>query len=102
MKPRKGSKKSRLQEQRSRGSNGKSDSDSTMAGSASSDDGVVMSPNGKLAGKGQVVDPVLVAPSYYMMPPTQARLLHHMATIAQSIETGRAGNLVIYLKNLPT
>jgi hypothetical protein len=95
MKPRKGSKKSRLQE-------GKSDSDSTMAGSASSDDGVVVSPNGKLAGKGQAVGPVVVAPSYYMMPPAQVRLLHHMVTIAQSIETGRAGNLVIYLKELPT
>ena len=96
MKPRKGSKKNHLLAQ---GSNGRSDSDSTMVGSASSDGG---SPSGKLAGKGLVAGSVIVAPSYYVLPPTEARLLHHMSSIAQSIETGRAGDLVIYLKKLPT
>lgn len=99
MKPRKGSKKGRLQEPRPQASNGRSDSDSTMA---SSDDGVVVSPKGQQVIKDQVVGPVAVSPSYYVLPPTQQRLLHHMSSIAQSIEAGRASNLVIYLKELPT
>lgn len=102
MKPRKGSKKKSVQESRPQMADGRSDSDSTMASTGSSDDGL---PSGKLVGKGQVVGPVVgpvvVAPSYYVLPPTQARLLHHMSTIAQSIEAGRSSDLVIYLKKLP-
>ena len=109
MKPRKGSKKNRLALQMQQGGGGRllenrSDSDATLA-SASSDDtlvgGVVIS--GKGAGKGNAVgSAVMIMPSYHVLPPTQQRLLHHMSSIAQSIETGRAGNLVIYLKKLPT
>jgi hypothetical protein len=103
MKPRKGSKKNRQQQQefRPHGSNGRSDSDSTLAGNSSSDDGVGVLPAGKLVVKGKVAGPVVVAPSNYVLPPTQARLLHHMSTIAQSIEMGRSSNIVIYLKDLP-
>jgi hypothetical protein len=97
MKPRKGPKKSRAQVLGL--ANGKSDSDSTLAGSASSDDGP---PSTKLAGKEQAAALMVVSPSKYALPPTQARLLHHLSSIAQSIETGRAGDIVIYLKNLPT
>ena len=103
MKPRKGTKKNRaalppplLQQQ---GANGRSDSDSTLAGSASSDDG---SPIGRLAGRGQVTGSIVMAPSYYVLPPTQARLLRHMSGIMESMEAGCAGDLVIYLKRLPT
>jgi hypothetical protein len=97
MKPRKGPKKNRLPQ----GSTGRSDSDSTLA-STSSDETVGVSPNSQQARKGQVVGAVVVAPSYYVLPPSQQRLLHHMSSIAQEIETGRASNLVIYLKRLPT
>jgi hypothetical protein len=100
MKPRKGSKKNRPQPQETR-----SDSDTTLA-SVSSDDTVVgASPIAKVTRKasGNRVGPVVVvAPNYYSLPPTQQRLLHHMSSIAQSIEAGRASNLVIYLKKLPT
>ena len=100
MKPRKGSKKSRPLQQETR-----SDSDTTWA-SVSSDDTVVgASPIAKATGKGsgKAVGPVVVvSPNYYVLPPTQQRLLHHMSSIAQSIEAGRASNLVIYLKKLPT
>jgi len=98
MKPRKGSKKKSVQESRPERADGRSDSDSTMSSNGSSNDKL---PSGKLVGKGQVMGPVVVAPSYYVLPPTQARLLHHMSTIAQSIEAGRSSDLVIYLKKLP-
>jgi hypothetical protein len=91
MKSRKGAKKNRPQEP-------KSDSDTL----ASSDDGVVISPGGQRTIKTQVGGLVVAAPSFHVLPTSQLRLLHHMASIAQSIETGRAGNLVIYLKRLPT
>jgi hypothetical protein len=93
MKSRKGAKKNRLQEPRS-------DSDTL----GSSDDGLVISPleqrPGKvLAGGGGLV---VAAPAFMVLPTSQHKLLHHMASIAQSIEAGRASNLVIYLKKLPT
>lgn len=92
MKSRKGAKKSRPPEL-------KSDSDTL----ASSDDSVVISPDSQREVKSQVIaGPVGTAPSYYVLPTSQHRLLHHMASIAHSIEMGGASNLVIYLKRLPT
>lgn len=106
MKPRKGSKKNRLQ--LSQGT--RSDSDTTLASVSSDDTAVgsgvsptVRSGEGKVGGsRVEVAGAVVVAPTYHVLPPTQQRLLHHMSSIAQDIETGHASNLVIYLKKLPT
>jgi hypothetical protein len=48
-----------------------------------------------------VAGSIVVDPSYFVLPPMQARLLRHMSDIVQSMEVGRAGDLAIYLKNLP-
>ncbi len=108
MKPRKGLKRSGnsrappLPPPPARLGESRSDSDATLA-SLSSDDTVVgVSPAGWPSANGQVAGALVVPPSYFVLPPTQKRLFHHMESIAQDIETGRASNLVIYLKRLPT
>jgi hypothetical protein len=94
MQSRKGLRKNRLPQELS------SRSDSDTLG-ASSDDSMGISPTDVKAqvGSGRGV---VAAPSSYVLPTSQHRLVHHMASIAQSIERGKAGNLVIYLKKLPT
>jgi hypothetical protein len=99
MKPRKGSKKNRQQVTQET----KSDSDATLASVWSGNTvmgGSGLSPVVRV-GKESGVGPVVLAPNYYMLPPTQQRLLHHISSIAQDIKRERSSNLAIYLKELP-
>ncbi len=101
MKPRKGSKKKSLP-QDARPQDLTSDSDNTLASLSSDDTVAILSPTRKVAGRESATGLTIVAPNYYSLPPTQQRLFHHMSSIAQSIESGGASELAIYLKELPT